>query len=92
MDLLPWAAIIEVSKHCENGALKYGEHNVDLGCPVHSLMDSGMRHAAKFMIGHIDENHLVSACWNFLWALQMTIMNPEMVDVPWFPEMESEKK
>ena len=22
MDLLPWAAIIEVSKHCEEGALK----------------------------------------------------------------------
>lgn len=31
MDLLPWAAIIEVSKHCENGAKKYGEHNVSLG-------------------------------------------------------------
>ena len=27
MDLLPWAAIIEVSKHCENGCIKYGEHN-----------------------------------------------------------------
>ena len=23
-DLLPWNAIMEVSKHCENGALKYG--------------------------------------------------------------------
>ena len=29
MDLLPWSAIFEVSKHCENGAKKYGEHNVD---------------------------------------------------------------
>ena len=29
MDLLPWAAIMEVSKHCEAGAKKYGEHNVD---------------------------------------------------------------
>lgn len=29
MDLLPWLAIMEVSKHCEAGALKYGEHNVD---------------------------------------------------------------
>lgn len=29
MDLLPWYGIIEVSKHCEEGALKYGEHNVD---------------------------------------------------------------
>jgi hypothetical protein len=29
MDLLPWAAIIEVSKHCEAGAKKYGEHTVE---------------------------------------------------------------
>lgn len=29
MDLLPCNAIIELSKHCENGALKYGERNVD---------------------------------------------------------------
>ena len=25
MDLLPVTAIIELSKHCENGAIKYGE-------------------------------------------------------------------
>lgn len=31
MDLLPWYGIMEVSKHCEEGALKYGEHNVDKG-------------------------------------------------------------
>ena len=29
MDLLPWYGIIEVSKHCEEGALKYGEHNAE---------------------------------------------------------------
>lgn len=29
MDLLPWYGIMEVSKHCEEDALKYGEHNVD---------------------------------------------------------------
>ena len=29
MDLLPLTAIIELSKHCEEGAMKYGEHNVD---------------------------------------------------------------
>ena len=37
MDLLPWYGIMEVSKHCEEGALKYGEHNVDKGIPLHSL-------------------------------------------------------
>ena len=29
MDLLPWEALIEVSKHCEEGALKYGERNCE---------------------------------------------------------------
>lgn len=85
MDLLPWNAIMEVSKHCENGALKYGEHNVDLGCPVHSLMDSGMRHAAKYITGQLDEPHLTAACWNLLWALEMTLTHKDMVDIPWTP-------
>lgn len=71
MDLLPWAAIMEVSKHCEAGALKYGEHNVDKGIPTHSLMSSAMRHAAKYMEGETDEDHLLAAAWNLLWAVQM---------------------
>ena len=86
MDLLPWHAIMEVSRHCENGAKKYGEHNVDRGLPVHSFMDSGMRHAAKHLIGMVDEPHLVAACWNFLWALEMELTMPEMVDIPWKKE------
>lgn len=32
-DLLPWNAIDQVAKHCEEGALKYGERNVDKGIP-----------------------------------------------------------
>ena len=83
MDLLPWNAIMEVSKHCENGALKYGEHNVDKGIPFHSLADSGARHLAKFMIGMDDEPHLVAACWNLLWLLEETITHPELNDMYW---------
>ena len=83
MDLLPWAAIIEVSKHCEEGAKKYGEHNVDKGIPTHSLCDSAGRHLAKYLDGQTDENHLVAAAWNLLWAVQMVIKNPECVDTPW---------
>ena len=37
MDLLPWYAILDLSKHCEEGAKKYGEHNIDKGAPMHSL-------------------------------------------------------
>jgi hypothetical protein len=86
MDLLPWAGILAVSKHCENGAKKYGEHNVDKGIPTSSLCDSAARHLAKYLDGHEDEDHLVAAAWNLLWALQMREKMPEMVDTPWRKE------
>lgn len=82
MDLLPWEAIIEVSKHCEEGALKYGEHNVDKGIPIHSLVDSAFRHLAKYTMGETDEPHLRAAAWNLLWALYMEVKHPELQDLP----------
>jgi hypothetical protein len=86
MDLLPWNAVLEVSKHCERGAAKYGEHNVDLGLPLHSFVDSGFRHLAKFAAGYVDEAHLTAAVWNLLWALEFSITRPDLVDVPWKKE------
>ena len=86
MDLLPWAAIIEVSKHCEAGAKKYGEHNVDKGIPTSSLCDSAARHLAKYLDGQTDENHLVAAAWNLSWALEMVAKHPECVNTPWRTE------
>lgn len=83
MDLLPWAAIMEVSKHCENGAEKYGEHNVDKGIPVSRFCDSGARHLAKYIDGMTDEPHLLAAVWNLLWAVQMELKHPELCDIPW---------
>lgn len=80
MDLLPWYGIMEVSKHCEEGALKYGEHNVDKGIPLHSLLDSAARHLAKYMVGMNDEDHLRAACWNLLWALNQRETHPELDD------------
>jgi hypothetical protein len=80
MDLLPWYGIMEVSKHCEEGAMKYGEHNVDKGIPLHSLLDSASRHLAKYMVGMDDEDHLRAACWNLLWALNQRETHPELDD------------
>ena len=82
MDLLPWYAIVEVSKHCEEGALKYGERNVDKGIPIHSFLDSAFRHLAKFMEGHRDEPHMRAAAWNILWAIQTMHDHPELQDIP----------
>ena len=82
MDLLPWHAIMEVSKHCEEGALKYGERNVDKGIPIHSFLDSAFRHLAKFMEGWTDEPHLRAAAWNILWAIQTMHDHPYLLDIP----------
>jgi len=81
MDLLPWTAIMELSKHCENGAIKYGERNVDKTLPMHSLLDSALRHLAKYMEGHKDEDHLLSAFWNIAWAVQFDKNNPEVQNI-----------
>lgn len=82
MDLLPWEAIVEVSKHCEEGALKYGERNCEKGIPIHSLVDSAFRHLAKYTMGETDEPHLRAAAWNILFAIYMEIRHPEMQDIP----------
>ena len=82
MDLLPWSAIIELSKHCERGAAVHGEHNVDKGIPLHSLLDSGARHLAEYMSGMDNEDHLLAAAWNIMWAVEMRIKHPELCDVP----------
>ena len=91
-DLMPWAALMEVSKHCENGAKKYGEHNVDKGLPTSSFMDSAVRHLAKHIDGWTDEPHLIAAAWNILWAIQTEIKHPELNNVPWEGAKEQPKK
>lgn len=92
MDLLPMSAIIELSRHCEDGAVKYGEHNVDKGIPQHSLCDSAMRHLVKYMRGDQDENHLRAAAWNIMWALEQTVTRPELNDLVWGGEKNGESR
>ena len=81
-DLLPWYAIHEVAKHCEDGAIKYGERNVDKGIPQHSLIDSAIRHLVKYIHGETDEPHLRAAAWNVLWALEQETTHKELNDLP----------
>lgn len=82
MDLLPWAAIMEWSKHSEKGAIKYGERNIDKGCPISVLLDSALRHIAKYLEGYDDEDHLSAALWNVGWAKEMEVTRPDMQDIP----------
>jgi len=81
-DLLPWRAIWAVARHCEEGAKKYGERNVDKGIPQHSFIDSAYRHMTEYLLNKTDEDHLRAACWNLLWALDQEETHPEMIDLP----------
>lgn len=81
-DLMPWLAIHELALHCEAGAIKYGERNVDKGMPIHSLIDSAVRHLSCYLRGMKDEPHLRAAMWNVAWAIDMEKNHPDMQDIP----------
>lgn len=86
MDLLPWYAIMKVSRHMENaimpGCGSYPERNWEKGLPMHSMLDSAMRHLAKYMDGYVDEDHLVAAATNLLMAIWTEDKMPDMQDIP----------
>lgn len=81
-DLIPWEAVHELAMHCEQGALKYGERNVEKGIPIHSLIDSATRHISCYLRGMDDEPHLRAALWNIAFAIWMEKNRPEMQDIP----------
>lgn len=79
---LPPAAILRLSKHYENGALKYGRWNYTKGIPVSSFLDSALRHLFKYLDGWDDEDHLSAAAFNVLGAMEMEATHKEMIDLP----------
>lgn len=81
-DLLPPAALIRLSKHFEKGAKDHGDRNWELGIPMSSFIDSGLRHLLQYMNGQTDEDHLCAAAWNILCALETEEKRPEMQNIP----------
>ena len=61
--------LLEVSKHMEDGAKKYGERNWEKGLPVSCFIDSAVRHYLKLLRGDDDEPHDRAFCWNMLCCL-----------------------
>lgn len=90
MDLLPMCALIRISRHMEDaiapdpktGVPHYPERNWEKGLPIHSMIDSALRHLAKYVDGQIDEDHLCAAATNLLMAMWMEEKHPEMQDIP----------
>ena len=70
--------VLEVAKHFEEGAEKYGERNWEKGIPVRCYIDSGLRHYLKHLRGDKDERHDRAFCWNMLCAIWTCIHRPEL--------------
>ena len=79
---MPAHALLRLAKLYEAGAAKYGRYNYQKGIPISSFIDSGIRHLFKYLAGENDEDHLASAAFNILGAMEMEEVKPEMQDVP----------
>ena len=77
-----YTAMLEVSKHYEDGANKYSERNWEKGIPLHCYIDSGVRHYLKYSRGDDDERHDRAFLWNMLGALWTQDNKPELIDLP----------
>ena len=66
--------LLEVAKHMEDGAKKYGERNWEKGLPVDCYIDSAVRHYLKWRRGDNDEPHDRAFCWNVICCI-WTIMH-----------------
>lgn len=72
--------LLEVSRHFEEGAKKYGEYNWQKGIPTHCYIDSAVRHLLKYLRGDADEPHDRAFVWNLLCCIWTCIHKPELND------------
>ena len=72
--------LLEVSKHFEEGAKKYGEDNWQKGIPTHCYIDSAVRHYLKHERGDTDEPHDRAFVWNLLCCMWTCKHKPELND------------
>ena len=90
-DKLDWdtpTMLLELSKHYEDGCLKYGERNWEKGIPLHCFIDSGVRHYLKFLRGDTDERHDRAFFWNMFGAIWTYFNHPECNDLPFADKKE----
>lgn len=72
--------LLEVSKHFEEGAEKYGENNWQKGLPVKCYINSAVRHYLKCLRNDPDEPHHRAFCWNIICAMWTCKHKPELND------------
>ena len=77
-----YSAYLEVAKHFEEGAKKYGENNWQKGIPIHCYINSAVRHYLKHKRGDEDEPHDRAFVWNIICCIWTHIHLPDMIDLP----------
>lgn len=92
MDMDTYTALLEVAKHFEDGAVKYGDRNWEKGIPVHCYIDSAVRHYLKFHRGDKDEPHDRAFMWNILCAMWTHLNYPELIDTPGNKNLKKEQE
>lgn len=78
-----WDLVLEVAKHFEEGAKKYGDRNWEKGIPCDRYIDSAVRHYCKWSAGWTDEPHDRAFIWNILcceWTRQRYGWNLERLN------------
>ena len=81
-DLLSPIAIKRLAQHMENGAAKYSDRNWEKRIPIHSFVDSAIRHLFNYLDGDKTEDHLAAAMWNCHCAIHTEVKKTEMQDIP----------
>lgn len=73
-------ALLEYGCHMEDGCQKYGDRNWEKGIPLHSFVDSGLRHLLKFKRGDDDERHDRAFIWNMLCGAWTCKHHPDLIE------------
>ena len=75
-----FTTILELAKHFEEGAKKYGDDNWKMGIPAHVYIDSAIRHYLKFLREDKDEPHDRAVIWNLMCCIWTCEHKPELND------------
>jgi len=82
----PWA-LMRLAKHLELGAEKYGIRNWEKGIPLHTFIDSALRHLTRYLMDKLlerepAEDHLAAAMWNVMCAIH----TEDLITLHHFPD------
>ncbi len=89
-DLLSPIVLLRDARHLENGAVKYGDRNWELGQPLSRYFDSAVRHMFEHLEGMRDEDHLAAARWNIACMIHTEemvargLLPGELCDLPFY--------